>query len=252
MKRNNWPEIIYNVYDYLFREPQHIWKHKNINHRINNIDKAMQHVKNIEVSLNHILNIFFYFLPYDLFYKFIEEVTNKPVWSEKYVLYLDEVEDLIEWVNESTQPDFFFVWDKSNIYIEIKTKSKSSLEQVMKYAFLHIKDCERCNHEKDCTLIFLWDKDFPNLWKEKYQNIEELKKEFNNFELPIKMKKGNVDLVPYNLMIKELVQNMTIWYLNYTDLNNFCLKNIEENKNDDKLVNFFSWLVDDIKKRKLQ
>lgn len=252
MKKNNWPEIIYDVYDFLYWEPQHLWKTKNVNHKIDSLNKAMDHVKNIEVSLNQILNIFFYFLPYSIFYKFIEEVTNKPVWNEKYVLYLKEVENIIDWMNFSTQPDFFFIWDKSNIYIEMKTKSKSNLEQLMKYAFLHIKDCERSNHKKDLTLIFLWNWEFEKLWKEKYKNINELKSAFQRYAIPDEMKKWKVSLIEYKKQIKDLVQNINIWFLNYTQLQNFCLKNMEENQNDEKLINLLSWLIEDIDNRKLK
>jgi hypothetical protein len=37
----------------------------------------------------------------------------------------------------------------------MKINSKSNLEQLMKYIFLHIKDCEREKREKKLVLIFL-------------------------------------------------------------------------------------------------
>ena len=251
MNKHNWSEIIYDVYDFLYWEPQHIWKIKNPKNKLDSLDKTMEHIKNIEVSLNQILNIFFYFLPYNLFYKLVENTTNKPIWNDNYILYLKEVENIIDWINGSTQPDFFFIWERANISIEMKTKSKSSLDQLMKYAYLHIKDCERTGSNKDYTLIFLWNWEFKNLWKDKFENVDELKKAFTVYEIADKMKKWDINLVEYKDKIKDLVKNMNIWFLNYTDLKNFCTHNIDNNKSDEKLINLLTWLVDEINERNL-
>ena len=249
---NNWTEIIYDVYDFLYWEPQHIWKIKNKNSKINSVKKSINHIEKMEVSLNQILNIFFSFLPSELFTNLVEGVIKKPISKEKYTLYLKEVDNLIDWINFSTQPDFFFIWKEKNIFIEMKINSKSSLEQLMKYIYLHIKDCERENKEKKLVLIFLWNWEFKNLWKEKYENIDKLKEEFSCYEVADETKKWKVDLRKYKDKIKHLANDMNIWFFNYTDFNNFCLKNIKENKNDEILVKLLSGLVEEINKRKLK
>jgi len=50
----------------------------------------------MEVSLNQILNIFFSFLPSELFTNLVEGVIKKPISKEKYTLYLKEVDNLID------------------------------------------------------------------------------------------------------------------------------------------------------------
>ena len=243
--KNNWTDIIYEIYDFLYWEPQHIWKIKNKNSKIDSVEKSLNHIKNIEVSLNQILKIFFYFLPDKLFRNFININYKKDFLENNYFLYLKEIEELIEWINWATQPDFFFIWEKSNIFIEIKTKSKSSLEQLMKYIFLHIKDCERVWKNKKLILIFLAKWDFKNLFKEKFNNIEELKKEFTKFEIPKITKKWNNNLKNYSDKIKELWEEMEIDFINYKQLKYFCKSNLEVNKK------LFSGIIDDLEERKL-
>ncbi len=197
MKTNNWTNIVYDIYDFLYWEPQHIGKIKNPQSSYDTLEKSMKHVKNMEVSLNQILNIFFYFLPNRIFSQLIESVTCSSVWEDAYTLYLWEIEDMIEGIKQSTQPDFFFLWNKQNISIEMKTRSQSSLEQLMKYIYLHIKDCERCGFEKQYTLVFLGKWDFSSLWKEEFTTIEDLQKAFENYEIPDVTKKWEVNLKPY-------------------------------------------------------
>ena len=54
-------ENIYEIYDFLYFEPQHIGKIKNPKTTYNSSKKMIEHIKNLEVSLNHILNLFFEF-----------------------------------------------------------------------------------------------------------------------------------------------------------------------------------------------
>ena len=252
MGNNNWSEIIYDIYDFLYWEPQHIWKVKNKNSKINNVKKSINHVEKMEVSLNQILNIFFYFLPSKLLDELVKIIINKSIKKEKYILYLKEVDELIDWINFSTQPDFFFIWKETNIFIEMKINSKASLEQLMKYIFLHIKDCEREKTEKKLILLFLWKWEFKNLWKEKYKDIDELKEKFLNYKIPDETKKWKVDLIKYKKKIKKFSEDMDIWFLNYTYLRNFCFENIEKNKNDEILIKLLNWLVEEIERRKLK
>jgi type III secretory pathway component EscR len=122
----------------------------------------------------------------------------------------------------------------------------------MKYIFLHIKDCEREKREKKLVLIFLWNWEFKNLWKDKYQNIDKLKENFSNYEIPNQTKKWKVDLKQYKEKIKQLANNMNIWFFNYTNLKSFCLDNIEKNKNDEILIKLLSWVIEEINKRELK
>jgi len=243
--KNNWTEIIYEIYDFLYWEPQHIWKIKNKDSKINSVEKSLNHIKNIEVSLNQILKIFFYFLPNNIFKSFINLKWKKDLLEDNYFFYLKEIEELINWVNWATQPDFFFIWEKSNIFIEMKINSKSSLEQLMKYIFLHIKDCERTGEDKKLILIFLAKWNFKNLFKEKYKDIWELKKEFQEFNIPKITKKWNNNLEKYFKKIKEIWKDMEIDFINYWEFKNFCIKNKNSNEK------LFSWIIDELDNRKL-
>ncbi len=246
MKNSNWTEIIYDVYDYLYWEPQHIWKIKNKNSKIKNQNLALEHVKQLEVSLNQILNIFFYFLPYSIFKKLLEVIIDKNIDEDNYSLYFNDISEIIDWVNKSTQPDFFFIWSKINIAIEIKTNSKSSLDQIMKYSFLHLKEIEKSWLNKKFVLIFIWKWDFQNLWKEKFSNILELKESFESYKIQDFTKKWNTSLMEYKYKIKELVKNSEINFISYKWLQEFCKNEIDNNKDNEMLVKLLNWVIKEI------
>jgi len=251
MKNSSWVDIIYDVYDFLYWEPQHIWKIKNINSNLDSKDKVENHIRNMEVSLNQILNIFFYFLPNEIYINFVENIIRKKILKEDYKLYLKDVENIIEDINWSTQPDFFFIWDSTNIFIEMKLNSKSSLEQFMKYIFLHIKDCERVKKEKRLILIFLSKWDFSALFKEEIYNIDDLKNKFNKYKINDYTRKWNVNLVNYKSKIYDVANAMDIWHVTYdwfyNFFNNYCCNKFCSDREKD-LIN---WILEEFKNRNL-
>lgn len=248
MTKTTWTNAIYDIYDFLYWEPQHIWKIKNKNSNIKSVSIASKHIKQMEVSLNQILNIFFYLLPKENFLEFINFITKKSIYRDNYEFW---IWNIVEWINDSTQPDFFFVWDNFNIAIEMKTKSKSSLEQIMKYAFFHLKENEIVWHKKKFLLIFLWEWEFKNLWNDKYDNAGILKENFQKYEIQDTTKKWNLDLVAYKKEIYNLIEKSEIAFLNYSMLKEFCILKINENIDNHIFVNLLNWIIREIDDRRI-
>jgi hypothetical protein len=140
--KSNRTEIIYDIYSFLYREPQHIGRMKNPESKYDTYDKAMAHLKNMEVTLNHLTNVFFTFLPSKLLHQFFESALQQPLWSDEYDIFVRSLENVVDDIGDFTQPDAFFVGNKNTISIEMKVGAKSSLEQVMKYGLLHHKEYE--------------------------------------------------------------------------------------------------------------
>jgi hypothetical protein len=65
----------------------------------------------------------------------------------------------------TNQPDFLFTSDSATVSLEMKVDAKTCVEQVMKYALLHLAVERVRNRQMQHSLIFLGKGAFPNLWK---------------------------------------------------------------------------------------
>ena len=94
MKANR-TEIFYEIYDFFYFEPQHLGKIKNPKTKYDTHTKVMEHLKGMEVTLNHITNAFFTFLPSRFLHKFFETSLQKPLWIDKYDVFVDSLKNAI-------------------------------------------------------------------------------------------------------------------------------------------------------------
>jgi len=249
--KSNRTETIYDIYSFLYREPQHIGRMKNPETKYDTYDKAIAHLKNMEVTLNHLTNVFFTFLPSDLLHQFLESSLQKPLRSDKYNIFVRSLENVVKEIWDFTQPDIFFVGDKNTISIEMKVWAKSSLEQVMKYWLLHHKEYETSWIKKQYHLIYLGQWEFSSLRKEKYSSIKELKHAFSEYQIPHKSKKWGIPLEIYRDAIHQMVQEMTISYINYDDLKLFCIQHIDSVSNNLQIQKLLKWMIIELDDRGL-
>jgi hypothetical protein len=226
--KSNRTEIIYDIYSFLYREPQHLGRMKNPNSRYDTYDKAMAHLRNMEVTLNHLANVFFSFLPSNLLHQFFETALQKPLWSDEYDVFVRSLENVVQEIGDFTQPDIFFVGDKNTISVEMKVGAKSSLDQIMKYGLLHHKEQLTSGVEKSYHLIYLGQGSFSSLRYEKFEDVYALKQAFAEYEIPAISKKGKIALAEYADIIKKMVAEMSISYISYEDLKQFCADHLEE------------------------
>ena len=249
--KSNRTEIIYDIYSFLYREPQHIGRMKNPESRYDTYDKAMAHLKNMEVTLNHLTNVFFTFLPSKLLHQFFESALQQPLWSDEYDIFVRSLENVVQEIGDFTQPDVFFVGNKNTISIEMKVGAKSSLEQVMKYGLLHHKEYETSWIKKQYHLIYLGQGNFSSLWNEKFSSVNELKKAFSDYTIPEVSKKGWIPLADYEQAIKSMVADMTISYINYDDLRHFCSTNLPMVSHSRQTSKLLQWMIVELEDRKL-
>lgn len=53
-----WTSEYYDVMEFYYWEPQHLGKIKNPKSQYSNQLKSLEHIQNMEVSLNHMFNVF--------------------------------------------------------------------------------------------------------------------------------------------------------------------------------------------------
>lgn len=249
--KSNRTEIIYDIYSFLYREPQHIGRMKNPDSNYDTYDKAMAHLKNMEVTLNHLANVFFSFLPSNLLHQFFETALQKPIRSDEYDVFVRSLENVVNDIGDFTQPDIFFTGDKNTISIEMKVGAKSSLDQVMKYGLLHYKEQQTSWVEKAYHLIYLWKGSFSSLREEKFTDVYALKQAFAEYDIPETSKKGKIALAEYADVIKKMVAEMTISYISYEQLRDFCADHLEENEHNRQIHKLLSGMIAELEDRKL-
>ena len=130
---NKWTSEYYDVMEFYYWEPQHLGKIKNPKSRYNNQFKSLEHIRNMEVSLNHMFNVFFRLTPSKFVSDLLSTTCNVVADSKLSMQGRYDVRKFSKMV----QPDLLFVSDNINFSIEMKIGAKSSLEQVYKYALLH-------------------------------------------------------------------------------------------------------------------
>lgn len=164
----SWTDEYREIVEFYYWEPQHIGRSLS-GKRFKNADEMYAHINGLEVSLNQILNIFFSLLPLINIDCINGDTSNVLISSW-------QLETIIREQKNATQPDMFFTGSKKNIAIELKTGSKSSLDQVLKYV--------RFNQYigKDTVLpldlYFLTpEREITSIFKEKYSSIGELQTE---------------------------------------------------------------------------
>lgn len=246
--KNNWVNLVYDIYDFLYWEPQHIWKQQKklkISHK-----DTIENIKKLEVSLNQILNIFFTFIPHIYIIELMSYIYKNNSINDNYEIYLDW-DDNIAWIDWATQPDILFQWNISNMYIEMKIQAKMNIHQFFKYLLLHAVLESQEWRMKNMYFIILWKSDFASVWKERYQDIDILKNDFQNYKIPSKSKKWNIDIEKYIPRIYELSREVNIWFINYSWLLDFCEEKLTY-ENEVKTKYLLKWLIEELKSRKLR
>lgn len=217
----NWTDEYRDIIEFYYWEPQHLGRAKGIK-RFDNVEQMWEHVDSIEVSLNHILNIFF------------SLYSNKTLFSK---LGVEETYDYVSsrqvelWVQDTggfTQPDMFFTGDNSNLAIELKLAAKTSLEQIAKYIIFNHK----ISQNKRLNIVFLTPyNDLEKITKEKLKTNLEITRSLEYSKLS-KNLQSNCNEQDY----KAIVENTTISIISLSDFKNILVSLVPQNSTEDKLL----------------
>lgn len=156
----NWTDEYREIVEFYYWQPQEIGRAGG-KKRFKNADDMYDHINKMEVSLNHILNIFFSLYP-------IHKIDCFDADNSHTMLSAWQLELLQREQKTATQPDMFFQGKTKNIAIELKTSSKSNLGQIVKY--INFNQTLPGSSEKEFELVFLTPQsEISKIFKEKYQ-----------------------------------------------------------------------------------
>lgn len=166
----DWTDEYREIVEFYYWEPQHIGRVSG-NKRFNNADEMYSHVNSLEVSLNHVLNIFFSL--YDIHKLDCFDADASHTMMSAWQLELLQREQ-----HNATQPDLFFQGKDSNLAIELKLDSKSSKTQIIKYIEFNNKLAN--SSQKSFILTFLTPQsDISKIFKEKYTSLDGILTDIN-------------------------------------------------------------------------
>ena len=237
---------------FYFYEPNHIGKRaypKDSRHKYSNELAMRQHISNMEVSLNHLFSILLSISPNRLTRLITQKSLGLAV-QDKYFLDQVDVTRINKIMGDATQPDVVMTGQKSRVMIEMKTGTKTSLNQYYKYLlFTYFMDKE--TKPQTSYLIYLAKDSLERTWREKFTSQEAIKHAFESYDIPIKSKKGNIDTGLLANKLRDVSGEMSIGFLTYQDLFNILENEISENVDNEILVNLYSGFNQELTKRLL-
>lgn len=215
---SHWNTEYYDIMSFFYWEPQHLGKKSSPKRRYSSLEEVIEHLKEMEVSLNHQFNFFFRLLPESLYLRFFRSILSGLVEDSYHYQGIEDLEKLQ--LNDATQPDILFVGQKSIIGVELKIHAKTTYEQILKYAMLFYFEQKHSEASKACNLVFFGRGTFSNLFREEISSIKELKSRFSIDMLPDTTRKGNISLLEHKEGIVDLAKSMTISFISYSELYN--------------------------------
>lgn len=184
----NWLDSYYEALEFFYWEPHHIRpktkaaaefeKLTKLAKRSSKVAWVKKHLRDMEVTLNHNLSQFFRLAPNSLPNDLFADVF-KHKFDQTLALEDRDVDAKYE-LRNSTQPDLLFISESSVVSIEMKIKSKSSLEQILKYALLGlaIENQDRKSKErylKKHYLLLLGPGTFSAQFRARFETIDKLR-----------------------------------------------------------------------------
>ncbi len=177
----HWNTNYYEILQDYYWEPQHLDCGRLNLPRFSNDRKMLWHIHQMEVSLNHILALFFSLAPRD----FIQVLEFAAFGSHSSAAFRQVSLFELRTGNkhDPTQPDVFLVSADRCLSIEVKVSATSGLEQVAKYALLHLDFALRNGIPTDGSrLIYLTPRPVSLTWKEKFPDVVAMRHSLADFD----------------------------------------------------------------------
>jgi hypothetical protein len=156
----SWVDRYYESLEFFYWEPQHLGKRKVVGSRIDSLGVAQKHWRNMEVTLNHIMKYFFSLSPASVICRTLSEGLGREIGKDYTIssLRFDKV------LTKSCQPDFLFLANSGVCSLEMKLDSKTSINQVLKYALMGLAVEQQVGKELSHGLVFLGKGKFEEIW----------------------------------------------------------------------------------------
>lgn len=141
--------------------------------------EMLSSLRRMEVSLNHMLGLFFGLAPRDFIH--LLEVAAFGDTLDACYRSVGIFELRRSAPHDPTQPDIFLASDKACFSLEVKIGAKSDLEQVVKYALLHATHDKRHGSAHQSRLLYLTPRPVGKTWKEGFEDVRSMQTALESF-----------------------------------------------------------------------
>lgn len=247
-----WIERFYDVLEWCFWTPSNMGRKPDPAIQKKGWGPVEEKMKRTEEPLNLILRLLFSTAPAE-FSRRLSVAAFGERWDEEFELCGRDFEERFSLPANSTQPDFAFYSQTSILTVEMKTGTKTSYDQLAKYAYFHHRaetTFPRCNKH---GLIYLAKRDWDFLWPGSEKLDIEGRRNMAAEHIPDRVGISGVK-VDRDTVLKVL-ETMKIGFLSYDDLSRvLCEMSAEVTSADwrsDILNNLLLGVVEELKHRRL-
>ena len=215
----SWTDSYFDSLEFFYWEPQHLGRKKHADSRLDSIIKVREHLRVMEVTLNHNFSQFLSLAPREFRRQLFQRIFSSP-FEDDYVMHGRGVEEVYG-LPQSTQPDLFFTSPNQVVSLEMKLSAKSSIEQVIKYALLGLADEIASGQEKHHYLVFLSPGAFSSLWKEGWNDVGQLTSMLHKADIASFLEKQPNKFRARLNRLRRIVETLTLGHLTYKDVTEF-------------------------------
>jgi hypothetical protein len=207
----------------------------------------------MEVTLNHNIKQFFLLAPAAFRNNLFEKVFGRQ-FKKTFEMQGREVDEEFTLAN-CMQPDFLFISEAEVVSIEMKIKSKCSIDQVLKYALLGRAVEIQQKKEMEHYLALLGSGNITNQFPKGFNSIPELTLVIKNKPLDSFLHNKPEIFRQGEQRLQEIVNGMHVQFLNYKELTDI-LKGATPEQTDQSAGaevyrNLINGLCHEISRRKL-
>jgi hypothetical protein len=216
-REDSWVESYYDTLSFFYWEPQHIGRKKYVDPRLKSELEVQNHVRTMEVTLNHQIKQFLCLAPDSFRNRLFRSALGREVVGHFIMAGSGACR-----VCAAVQPDFLFTTDDSTVSMEMKIGARSSITQVLKYALLALAvEQKHDGREMEHSLIFLGADDFSRLWREHFSEDDlrqGLESEKSTFMQGLSGKEKRFR--DQEARFAQIVSSLSIGFINYHDFAN--------------------------------
>lgn len=202
--RNSWPEFVYRYVEHYRWEPQHLGPDTSAFYR---------KIRSQEVPLNFLFNILLYTLPSPAIRSLL--LLTGAVAPSGPSLDVQNAMDA-----SFTQADVQLDSAEERVFVELKVRAKTGIEQAQKYALLHAKLSSGDPNPKTPSLLYITAKPFASHWsppREAPESGEDLVMALANSPLSEKLAR-NLEARSLDSTYRHLVSRLQVGFATWQQL----------------------------------
>ncbi len=184
-----------------------------------NESEMLGSLRRMEVSLNHMLALFFGLAPQDYIRRLETESFGDSTDEIYHNVNLFELRRTAP--HDPTQPDVFLTSADTCFSVEVKIGAKSSLDQLVKYALLHRDHERRTGGNLKSRLMYLTPRPVSKTWGENFADVGNMRTALEDFDYPALLKKARASESLSAEDLKSAALSMEVVHMTFDHFNEF-------------------------------